>query len=608
MKQFILLLPILFAFTFINAQQLDQAFLDSLPEDIQDDIAKKSGENGALESPIYRSIESQTKLEKKKLEDLKNRLQDDLKYLEERLAEDGFESKTNELRLFGSDFFSTYQSTFMPINEPNLSPSYILDYGDALEVQLIGQEDEEGVYQIKRNGSINLPDIGPITLAGLSLEDASRLIKAKVLSTFIGTEAFVSLDSVRDINVLVSGNAFNPGIYTVSGNANLLHVLSVAGGINENGSYREINLIRDKKVIETLDMYDVLISGFYNSRIALKSGDVIFVAASKNVVSIDGAVKIPAKFELSSNQNLYDVIDYTNGISSDADLNNIYLDRILDGKINSLPIRNINQFKKIIANDGDSIYVRKHKFRNVTIDGAVLKPGRYLMADGESLNELISKAGGLTLNAYPFGAVYENQTAFIINKMAKDKLYEEFIDNIITMSQKNPTGSFDFKSVLDLTKNLKNSMPNGRVGIDIADTESINSLVIQDGDTLTIPEKSNRIYIYGEVNHEGALKFIESKDIDFYINKSGGLKENASKESIYILHPNGDTERFSMGRKNIFQSSPDNMQASLYPGSIIFVPRGIDDTATNRLAAQAYVSILGNIGIALASLSSIKNN
>ena len=607
MKRLILLAPILLTFLPTHAQELDEAFLNSLPKDIQEDIAKKSAENGALEDPIYRSIESQTKLEKKRLSDLKIRLEDDLKYLEERLADDDFDINTNDLKLFGSEFFSTYQSTFMPINEPNLSSSYILDYGDVLEIQLIGKKNEKEKYQIKRDGSINLPDIGPVILLGLSLDDASLLIKSKIDTTYIGTEAFISLNSVRDINVLVSGNAYNPGIYTVSGNANLLHVLGVAGGINEYGSYREINLIRDKKIIETLDMYDVLITGFYNSQTTLKSGDTIFVKPVKNIVSIDGAVKIPAKFELFENQNLYDLIDYANGTSSDADLQNIYLDRILDGKIKSLPIRNISQFKTIPSKDGDSIYIRKHKFRNVQIDGAVLKPGRYLMADGESLNDLIKKAGGLTINAYPFGAVYENQRAFIINKMAKDKLYEEFIDNIITVSQKNPTGNFDLTAVLDLTKNLKDTMPNGRVGIDLLDEASTGALVIQDGDILTIPEKSNHIYIYGEVNYEGALKFINKEDVDYYINKSGGLKENASKESIYVLHPNGDTQRFSMGRKNVFQNSP-SVEMQLYPGSVIFVPRGIDNSATNRLAAQAYVSILGNIGIALASLSSINNN
>jgi protein involved in polysaccharide export with SLBB domain len=607
MKKIISLTSILFIVS-INSQELDPAFLKSLPEDIREDIENQNSANIDMKDPIYRSIESQTKLEKKKLADLKKRLENDLEYLEERLSDENLDLNTNQLPLFGSDFFSTYQSTYMPINEPNLSSSYVLDHGDVLEIQLIGQKDEKETYQIKRDGSINLPDIGPLTIAGLSLGDAILLIKSKIDSTYISTEAFISLDSVRDINVLVSGNAYNPGIYTVSGNSNLLHVIGVAGGIDEYGSYREINLIRDSKVIETLDMYDVLITGRYNSKTPLKSGDVIFVMPVNNIVSIDGAVKIPAKYELLDNQNLHDLLDYANGISSDADLQNIYLDRILDGKINSLPIRNLGQFKQIISKDGDSIYIRKHRFRNVKVNGAVLKPGRYLLADGESLNDLINKAGGLTLNAYPFGAVYESQKAFIINKMAKDKLYEQFIDNIITVSQKNPTGNFNLTSILELTQNLKNTMPNGRVNIDLSDSFSTENLIMQDGDVLTIPENSDQIYIYGEVNYEGAIKFENEEDIDFYINKSGGLKDNADKKSIYVLHPNGETQRIDMGRKNIFQSSPSSREMQLYPGSVIFIPRGMDNSATTRLAAQAYVSILGNIGIALASLSSINNN
>ena len=129
----------------------------------------------------------------------------------------------------------------------------------------------------------------------------------------------------------------------------------MAGGINEYGSYREINLIRDQKVVETLDMYDVLITGKYNSKISLKSGDIIFVKPVNKIVTIDGAIKLPAKYELLDNQNLADVISYANGITTVADLSNVYLDRILDGKVQSLPIRNIKQFNDIIANDGDKI-------------------------------------------------------------------------------------------------------------------------------------------------------------------------------------------------------------------------------------------------------------
>jgi protein involved in polysaccharide export with SLBB domain len=604
MKKSIFTLFLLIPFI-AGAQDLDKAFLESLPKSVQADIEERSKDSGDNENPIYRSIESQTKLEKQNLEDLKNRLEQDLALLEEKLKEDeGFLDK-EDIKIFGSDFFRTYQSTYMPINEPNLNPSYILDFADYLQVQLVGEDNQTENYKINRDGSINISNLEPIIVKGLSLEEASRVIKAKINSSFIGTEAFVTLSNVRDINILVSGNAYNPGIYTVSGNSNILHVIGVAGGISEFGSYREINLIRNQEIIETLDIYDVLITGKYNTKSTLRSGDIIFVQPVKKMVTIDGAVKIPAKYELNDEQYLYDVLDYANGIRSDADLSNIFLDRILDGRIKSLPIRNVSQFKTILANDGDSIYIRKHNFRPVTINGAVLKPGRYLMAEGENLYDLIEKSGGYTENAYPFGAVYENDMAFSIDAMAKEKLYQEFIDNIITVSQKT-TGGADLTNIVELTENLKNSIPNGRVVVDFLDESSTKSVVLQDGDTITIPEKSDRIYIYGEVNFEGALRYISTKDLNYYISKSGSFKENADKKSIYILHPNGDTQQATI-TKNLFQNAPSE-KMMLYPGSIIFVPRGIDDSTSNRLAAQAYVSILGNIGIALASLSSINNN
>ena len=154
----------------------------------------------------------------------------------------------------------------------------------------------------------------------------------------------------------------------------------------------------------------------------------------------------------------------------------------------------INQFNDIDAMDGDSIYIRRHTFKSVEIQGAVLKPGNYLLGEGESLNDLISKAGGYSENAYPFGAIYENKNALLINKMAKDKLYEEFIDNIITVSQ-NPEGNFDLSGVIRLTETLRDASPNGRVVIDI-ENETLQNLILKDGDVLTIPEHSDHIYIW----------------------------------------------------------------------------------------------------------------
>jgi protein involved in polysaccharide export with SLBB domain len=279
---------------------------------------------------------------------------------------------------------------------------------------------------------------------------------------------------------------------------------------------------------------------------------------------------------------------------------------LLDGTLKTIPVVNKSQFKTITALDGDLIYIREHPYREAKISGAVLKPGTYTMAANESLNDLIQKAGGYTNNAYLLGAVYTNEDAKEINKKAKDILYQEFLDNIISVSQQNISENFDLTPIVQLTKEIKDNEANGRVVVDLKDQESLNLYPVKENDSLYIPETTNVVYVYGETSVEGAVMFSENQSVEYFIEKSGGYKRFADKESIYILHPNGESQLFS-SKRNIFKSSPQT-STIIYPGSIIFVPRELDEATPRRLAAQAYVSILGNLGIALASLSSINNN
>ena len=602
LKFIILLMP----FIYINAQQLDETYLDSLPDDIKEDLLERADQNMEDAESNYRSSLYSSKLEQaEELIDLKTRLEADLQELERRLKSDDELSVSYDLELFGSEFFQTFQTSFMPINEPNPDSSYTLDNGDVLNIQLIGQIDFIDVFPVNRDGTINIPDVGKISVAGLTLSEASSLIKSNVDSVFIGTDAYITLDQIRDVNILVSGNAKNPGVYTLTGNSNILHALTMAGGVNEYGSYRVINLLRDGEVLETLDIYDILIDGNYSLKKRLRSGDVVFVEARKNTITIDGAVRRPAIYEVKDNEFLDVVIRYSNGIKQTADLQNISLERMLDGTLKSIPIRNISQFDSIEAIEGDLIYVREYAYRTASISGAVYKPGKYTMAAGETIQDLVNKAGGFTDNAYPFGAVYENDDARLINKKAQDLLYEEFLDNIIAISQLNIGQNFDLTPILQLTEEIKNSKPSGRIVVDLLSEESNSFLNIRSGDSLIIPERTNSVFVYGEVSSEGAIAYVPSKGVDYFVEKSGGYKRFADNESIYILHPNGETERYSKQR-NLFANQPRDL--NMYPGSVIFVPRKLDNSSTRRLATQAYVSILGNLGVALASLSSINNN
>lgn len=601
-KKFIV--PIVFSFS-ISAQELSTDFLDSLPEDVRSDIENRNTQNNENTKPNYRpSLQSSKLIKQEDVLILKERIEQDILELEKRLY---FEEdlKKDDLKIFGSEFFNTFQTTYMPINEPNPDSGYTLDTGDILEIQLVGQANYIEDFYIKRDGSINLPDIAKINVAGLSIKNASELIKSKVNSTFIGTEAFISLKEIRDINVVVSGNAKNPGIYTLTGNSNLLHAVSVAGGVSEQGSFREINLIRENKIIESLDVYDLLISGKYNLDKRLRSGDVIFVAARKNIVTVDGAVKRPAKYEVKDGQTLHNVIDYANGLKNTADLSNLSVSRLFNETQEIIEIETNDQFKKIKAMDGDSIYIREHSYRNAKITGAVSKPGSYIMSPGETLNDLVEKAGGFTKNAYIFGSVYQTEEAKSIYVSAKQTIYEEFLDNIIKISQESIGQSFDVGPVVALAQDIKNSEISGRVVVDMLDEASVDLYPVKEGDEIFIPEINNVVYIFGETSTEGAMTYVPNRKVEYYINKTGGLKASAAKKSIYILHPNGETDLYAQ-RKSIFQSSPDSA-VNIYPGSVIFVPRELDNAVPRRLAAEANASILSSLALSIASLSSLSD-
>ena len=561
------------------SQELDESYLESLPETVREDLEKKMEAQEALEEPVYRR--ASTFVDKEKEED------------------DDFTSS-----LFGEDFFDVMQTSFMPINEPNLDSSYTLDFGDVLEIQLIGQKDSIDSYAISRDGSINLSDIGKLNLAGLSLNDASSLIKAKVNSSYIGTTAFISLKNVRDINILIVGNAYNPGIYTLNGNSNMLHALSMAGGINDIGSYRNISLVRSGEIIDTLDIYEVLVFGKYNFSNGLRSGDSIVVNPRGKVVAFESGVMRPALFELKENDTFQNLLSFANGFSKDNDYQNIIVKRVSSGKsqVLNVTLDELNSFNFV---DNDSIYIREYKTDTITILGSVMNPGTYKLNRGTTLSEAITFAGGYDSTAYPFGGYLENIKALEVNNSAKERLYDKFITNLIT----NGSTVNQDSGIGDLLFQLKETEPTGRIiaefDLDVIKNNASLDTILEDGDKLLIPQITQQVFVQGEVGNPGAIRYTPSKGIDFYINKSGGYLKTADEENIFIIHPNGETENMNSSARLsfIFQDSDRKL---IYPGSIIYVPQ-TTNFATSLQLASIWAPIISSVALSLTSLSVLNN-
>ena len=557
------------------SQELDEAFLASLPEDVRQDVEGKINAKKDLDKPVYRR--ASTFIDKNDL---------------------------NITSLFGSDFFDVMQTSFMPINEPNFDSSYILDFGDVLEIQLVGQKNLIEIYPIARDGSINLPDVGKLNLWVLSLNDASNLIKAKINNSYIGTESFISLKNVRDINVLIVGNAYNPGIYTLNGNSNMLHALSMAGGINDIGSYRNISLVRSGKIVDTLDLYEVLISGKYNFSQGLRSGDSIVVNPMGKIVSFESGVMRPSVYEIKDSEGFEDILKFANGYSKNNDLESIIIKRVADGisKVIDISIDDLYSFE---FRDNDSIFIREFKIDTILIEGSVMNPGTYKFNRGTTLSQAILAAGGYDSSAYPFGGYLENKKALEINKISKDKLYDVFIINLITNGMSSVSNDADIGQLL---LQLKETESTGRIiaefDMDLIKNNQSLDTILEDGDRLLIPQVTQQVYVQGEVGNSGAIRYTPNSDVDFYVNKSGGYLKSADKDNIFIIHPNGETENLSNERfRFILQDSNKKL---IYPGSIIFVPQKTN-FANSLQIASIWAPIISSIALSLTSLSVLNN-
>ena len=510
------------------SQELDEAYLESLPESVRADVLDKMADREVNDTPGYRRPSS--------------------------MINKPYAVSSR----FGAQIFDMMQTSFMPINEPNFDSSYILDFGDTLEIQLIGQKNWIEKLSIKRDGSINIPEIGKVSVAGLSLDAVSSLIKNKIANAYLGTEAFVTLVNIRDIQVLIAGNAYNPGLYTLNGNSNLLHALSMAGGIDEKGSYRHIELIRDNTVINTIDLYDIFIHGKSGFGQRLRSGDSILIKPSNDLITLSGAFERPGVYELTSDENYSDLLAYGNGFSVSADIDTLRVHRLNKDEVEFLYISDVKDLSSMQPVSGDRLNVSPYVRKSVTISGAVNTPGKYLISKGETLSSLIEKAEGYRDDAYPFGGVLNNKRAAVINASAVDKLYTSYIQKLISKGDE----LFASESLPFILEELKKSTISGRImaefDVDVIKAKPELDTNLEDGDSVIIPTNTQQIYIFGEVSNPGAVRYKPGQSIQDYLLSSGGFLESADNTNIFVVHPNGELNRLQSTSKLSFINKKKN--------------------------------------------------
>ncbi len=419
------------------------------------------------------------------------------------------EELAQEDLVFGRNIFNTQNLTFEPNSNMATPPNYQLGPGDEVIIDIWGASQTSIRQTITPDGTINMQELGPIYLSGMTVEEANRFLKNKLGTVFSNenNQIQVTLGNTRTIQINIMGEVVQPGTYALSAFSTVFHALYRAGGVNDIGSLRNVQLVRNGKKIAAVDVYDFIMQGKIKDDIRLQEGDVIIVPAYDMLVKMSGNVKRPMRFEMKKDETLTALIKYAGGFNADAYSKSV---RMVRQNGMEYEVKTVDEMEYSVCQlrDGDVVTVGAilNRFTNkVEIKGAVYRPDIYAL-DGKvnTVRALIEKAQGLMDDAFTNRAVLQRQ---------RDDLTSEIV-------------SVDVKALMDGT---------------------IPDIPLRKNDILYIPsihdlQDLGSVTIYGEVAKPDSYPYADNMTLEDLIIQAGGLKEAASTVRVDVSRRIKDTK------------------------------------------------------------------
>lgn len=437
-------------------------------------------------------------------------------------ADPGEALPAGENEVYGRDIFRNRALNFAPSANMATPRNYRLGPGDEVIIDIFGAAQQTIRQTISPEGSINVEYLGPVYLNGMTVEEANTYLRKKLSSIYAGlgrsgqtgTNMRLTLGQIRSIQINVLGDVRNPGTYSISSFATVLHALYQAGGIVEPGSLRNISVSRGGKTVGHADVYDFLTTGSRESDIRLEDGDVILVTPYTEMVKISGMVKRPMYFEMKPGETLANLISYAGGFANGANTDNVSIVR-QSGKSFEVKTLENKDFTRFVLQDGDEITVGKlqSRFENrISVSGAVFFPGMYELGDNlRTVKQLVAKAGGLLPEAFTGRAV--------ISREHEDRTMEVLSIN--------------------LARVLDGSDPD---------------FVLRNNDELIIAsqndlEDQGTMSISGMVARPGTFPFAANTTVEDLIIMAGGLQNGASTARVDITRRKKDPESLAASKE-----------------------------------------------------------
>lgn len=439
------------------------------------------------------------------------------------------------LPLFGASLFNNpgAYSADSAAPAPN---EYILGPGDEVRLQIWGTFDFSGSFVLDRNGQINLPKVGVVTLIGVQLKDLEAVLFKKVGTVFNNVSLNATLGKLRGISVYVVGQAYQPGTYNLSSLGTLVNALFVSGGPSEKGSMRHIELKRGGRTITTFDLYDFIAKGDKSKDVALMPGDIIMIPPAGKRMALVGATDHAGIYEFKNGDKLRDVLALGGGLSTLASHQDAFAERInpqdpkTPRKVQSLQLN--AQGLDTVLEDGDVITLLpiSPAFANaVTLQGSVAQAVKYPWAANMRITDLIPDTAALISPEY---FTRKNNLAIALDASAAAKTISSRVSN--SLSQIN----WEYALIERLDrKQLRTEVIPFNLGKAVLQKDPAHNLVLLPGDVVTIlsssdvqlpvDRKTNLVRIEGEVMSPGVYQTLPGETLPQLLKRVGGLTQQA---------------------------------------------------------------------------------
>jgi protein involved in polysaccharide export with SLBB domain len=405
-------------------------------------------------------------------------------------------------KVYGTEIFKSDISTFVPNLRLATPANYSIGPDDQIIINVSGNSTVDWELKVSPEGTINIPKVGILNLAGKTIEQSRTLIRNKLIANHYaigrGTNLSVSLGNIRSINVILVGEVVKPGSKVLPSLATAFIALYASGGPTENGSFRQIEIIRSGNKIATLDIYDFLLHGNLKNNIQLQDQDIIHIPTYKVRAEVVGEVKHPGIFEMLPGETLSDLMRFAGGFTDQAyrSLIRVVRNTEKERKFMNIALNNFNSYQ---PSTGDKYYVDKiiDRFENrVSINGAVFRPGPYELTPDLTVSKLIRMAEGLREDAFQ-------------NRAQITRLNSTF---------QREVESFDVAKILSgQAEDIPLRREDEVTIFSIFDLKEEYSFTVQ-----------------GEVQRPGTFKFAEGISLEDAIVQAGGLKESATPQRIEI--------------------------------------------------------------------------